>query len=184
MEEFFFGSALHSRGREDCVWCRARWSALSEVAALDAPSLGMLWKHNGSWLRVQARLSRIYIYIKAANPPELHCSRGETHSELLCSRLHDQTLVSLRLMLLFALKCSQQDAVEIFGGLISSQDVVFALLKMSKRCSALVRLGFYWSQRCINGFLTLHHISQKKHIMRILNIALNHSQFHLSYCVL
>lgn len=91
----FFGSALHSRGREDCVWCRARWSALSEVAALDAPSLGMLWKHNGSWLRVQARLSRIYIYIKAANPPELHCSRGETHSELLCSRLHDQTLVSL-----------------------------------------------------------------------------------------
>lgn len=45
------------------------------MAASDAPGLRLLWHHNGSRLRVQARLSRIYIYINAANPPS--CSAAE-----------------------------------------------------------------------------------------------------------
>lgn len=59
-----------------------RWSTLSGVAASDAPSLAMLWLHNGSRLRVQARLSRIYIYIKAANRPSCTAAEERKLAEL------------------------------------------------------------------------------------------------------
>lgn len=72
------------------------WSTLSGVAASDAPSLAMLWLHNGSRLRVQARLSRIYIYINAANRPS--CTAAEER-KLLRSRLHHHTVVSVPALL-------------------------------------------------------------------------------------
>lgn len=90
---FFFRWSLRGGEREDYVWCRMRWSTLSGVAALDALGLGMLWHRNGSRLRVQARLSRIYIYIKAATPRAALQLRREEHAELLCSRLHHQAVV-------------------------------------------------------------------------------------------
>lgn len=110
---FFFSWALHGGGREDCVWCRVvRWSTLSGVAASDAPGLGMLWHHNGSRLRVQARLSRIYIYIKAANPSSCTAAEGSEarRAAVFTSSSSNRRLcvVSLSFMLLFALKCSQR----------------------------------------------------------------------------
>lgn len=134
----------------------------------------------GSWLRVQARLSRIYIYIKAANPPELHCSCREQRSELLRSRLRDQTVVSLLFRSLSCCSLHWNAPSKMFFWMRS--------LHCLKCWRGKQKFGFmwwvcYWSQGCINAFVTLHHISQEKHIMRILNSALNHFTFiHHTLC--
>lgn len=65
-EDFFFlFFHLAAEGEKTVFDVGLRRSTLSGVLASDAPSRGVLGLHNGSRLIVQARLSTIYIYIKA-----------------------------------------------------------------------------------------------------------------------